>query len=210
MSLLVAVLTATFFAVFGFPYSYYHHWFSWDRWGTAAGSTLYLLLAGAGGGLLGWSAAHVTSVAIADGAAARGVLYGALGALALRADFGGAHAKPASPDTGGSDAQGALSLLGAGMSWTTSLLDHRTGDHARCWYLSLDDDALLAQAWEVYAHILGGDVPPRTRRELQKRLASAMDMVRTEGDRAKHDEGRALVVQFCVSYSVGQHLAKPS
>jgi hypothetical protein len=37
-----------------------------------------------------------------------------------------------------------------------------------------------------------------------------MDMVRTEGDRAKHDEGRALVVQFCVSYSVGQHLAKPS
>jgi hypothetical protein len=209
-SLLIAVLTATFFAVFGFPYLFYHYWFSWDRWGTVAGSTLYLLLAGVGGGLLGWSTAYAASAKLSDQFAVQGVLSGILGTLAMRADFGTTRARPTPPGTDAADARGALSLLGASLTWTTSLLDHRAGHQAERWYRALDDDALLLQAWDVYVHILDCELPARAKRELQKRLSTAMSMVRAGCDKTTHDEGRALVVQFCVSYSGDQHLAKPA
>jgi hypothetical protein len=55
MSLLVAIVTASFFAIFGFPFLHYQCWFSWGRLSTALGSILYFLLAGGFGGLLvGW------------------------------------------------------------------------------------------------------------------------------------------------------------
>jgi len=88
MSLLIAIITASFFAIFGFPFLHYQCWFSWGRLSTALGSTLYFVLAGGFGGLLGWLAAQAANAQPSTEPLVNGFFYGVLGALALRADFG--------------------------------------------------------------------------------------------------------------------------
>ena len=83
MSLLTAILTATVFALFGFPFRYYQCWFSFSRLGTAAGTVMYLGLAGGVGGLLGWLAAYLSNAQPTPNAALNGLLYGIGGALAF-------------------------------------------------------------------------------------------------------------------------------
>jgi hypothetical protein len=56
VTLTVAILTAAGCAIFGFPFRFYQCWFSWSRWGANAGIAIYLLLAGGGGGMIGWLA----------------------------------------------------------------------------------------------------------------------------------------------------------
>jgi hypothetical protein len=58
MSLFTAMMTASVFALFGFPFRHYQCWFSFSRSGTVTGMVVYLGLAGGVGGLLGWLAAQ--------------------------------------------------------------------------------------------------------------------------------------------------------
>src|SRR3712207_2157659 len=87
MSLFTAIVTASVFALFGFPFRYYQCWFSFSRLGTVTGTLVYLGLAGGVGGLLGWLAAYLTHARPTPDPALNGLLYGATGALVLRAEF---------------------------------------------------------------------------------------------------------------------------
>jgi hypothetical protein len=87
MSLFTAIVTATVFALFGLPYKYYQCWFSFSRVGTVTGTVMYLSLAGGVGGLLGWLGAYLAHAQPTPNLALNGLLYGAAGTLALRAEF---------------------------------------------------------------------------------------------------------------------------
>jgi len=208
MSLLVAIVTASFFAIFGFPFLHYQSWFSWGRLSTALGSILYFILAGGLGGLLGWLAAQLANAQPSSEPMVNGFFYGVLGALALRADFGLARTKQA---TGMSSAQllDAQSILGIGLRWTNELLDARSARRAERWLYTLDDDGLLENALRINAHITDrADIADKAKKALQTRLVPAMGMVR-DTDPDKRLEGRTLVAQFSVNYAVSQHLPKP-
>src|SRR4051794_37631014 len=98
MSLVMAMVTAAVFAIFGFPFRYYQCWFSFSKIGTTVGSALYLVLAGGGGGVLGWGLAQLAGVQPAQNPLLDGVLYGVAGALAPRADFGARPTPDGPPD----------------------------------------------------------------------------------------------------------------
>lgn len=209
MSLLVAIVTASFFAIFGFPFLHYQCWFSWGRLSTALGSVLYFILAGGLGGLLGWLAAQTAHAQPSTEPLVNGFFYGVLGALALRADFGLARTKQA---TGMSFPQllDAQSILGIGLRWTNELLDARSARRAERWLYTLDDDTLLENALRINAHITDRtDIADKAKKTLQSRLVPAMAMVR-DADPDKRLEGRTLVAQFCVNYAVSEHLPKPA
>src|SRR3954468_20477914 len=87
MSLFTAIVTATVFALFGLPYKYYQCWFSFSWVGTVTGTVMYLSLAGGVGGLLGWLGAYLAHAQPTPNLALNGLLYGAAGTLALRAEF---------------------------------------------------------------------------------------------------------------------------
>jgi hypothetical protein len=53
MSLLMAILTAAGFSIFGFPFRFYQCWLSWSKIGALLGVLTYMALAGGGGGLIG-------------------------------------------------------------------------------------------------------------------------------------------------------------
>jgi|SRR6478609_5609208 hypothetical protein len=208
MSLLIAIVTASFFAIFGFPFLHYQCWFSWGRLSTALGSTLYFVLAGGFGGLLGWLAAQAANAQPSTEPLVNGFFYGVLGALALRADFGLARTKQAGTISSPQlfDAQ---SILGIGLRWTKELLDARSGRRAERWLYTLDDDALLENALRLNAHITArADIDDKAKKAMQTRLVPAMAMVR-DIDPDKRLEGRTLVAQFCVNYAISEHLPKP-
>ena len=87
MSLGVAILTAATFALFGYPLSYYMCWFSWSKVASVLIYMVYLGLAGGGGGFIGWLAAEASHAKPTQLDWLNGILFGAAGALALRADF---------------------------------------------------------------------------------------------------------------------------
>lgn len=208
MSLLIAIVTASFFAIFGFPFLHYQCWFSWGRLSTALGSVLYFILAGGFGGLLGWLAAQAAHAQPSTEPMVNGFFYGVLGALALRADFGLARTKQAS---GMSSAPlfDAQSILGIGLRWTNELLDTRSARRAERWLYALDDNTLLENALRFNAHITTrADIDDKAKKTMQSRLVPAMAMVRDE-NADKRLEGRTLVAQFCVNYAISEHLPKP-
>ncbi len=208
MSLLIAIATASFFAIFGFPFLHYQCWFSWGRLSTTLGSVLYFILAGGFGGLLGWLAAQAMHAQPSPEPLVNGFFYGVLGALALRADFGLARTKQANAISSPQlfDAQ---SILGIGLRWTKDLLDARSARRAERWLYSLDDDNLLENALRLNAHITArADIDDKAKKAMQSRLVPAMAMVRNV-DPDKRLEGRTLVAQFCVNYAISEHLPKP-
>ena len=208
MSLLVAIVTASFFAIFGFPFLHYQCWFSWGRLSTALGSILYFLLAGGFGGLLGWLAAQAAHAQPSTEPLINGFFYGVLGALALRADFGLTRTKQAS-GLSSPPLFDAQSLLSIGLRWTNELLDARSARRAERWLYALDDNTLLENALRFNAHITDrADIDDKAKKTMQSRLVPAMAMVR-DPDPDKRLEGRTLVAQFCVNYAVSEHLPKP-
>ena len=208
MSLLVAIATASFFAIFGFPFLHYQCWFSWGRLSTALGSVLYFILAGGFGGLLGWLAGQAAHAQPSTEQWINGFFYGVLGALALRADFGLARTKQAT-NMSSPQLLDAQSILGIGLRWTNELLDARSARRAERWLYTLDDDALLENALRINAHIAArADIADKAKKAMQSRLVPAMAMVR-DANPDKRLEGRTLVAQFCVNYAVSEHLPKP-
>ena len=115
MSLFVAIIVA---GIFGFPFRYYQCWYSWSQLGTPLGIALYLTLAGAGGGFLGWGAAQLGGARPTSNPALNGILYGVGGALALRADF---RSRPRSGAQ--NELRDTASILSTSMTWAANLLD---------------------------------------------------------------------------------------
>jgi hypothetical protein len=205
MSLLMAIVTATVFALFGFPFRYYQCWFSFSRVGTVTGTILYLALAGGVGGLLGWLAAYLGHAQPTPNAALNGLLYGVAGALALRAEFR-IRAKEHGPLT--DQLKDARSALTKAINWTAELLDDTTYSKAETWLLSLPDDRLNSEAWRIQAHIANQPtrhVTDKVKNEMFAKLVPAMEKLNIP---AENKAGRAHLVTFCATYYRNEHLPR--
>ena len=205
MSLFTAMMTATVFALFGFPFRYYQCWFSFSRLGTVTGTVVYLSLAGGVGGLLGWLAAYLTRAQPTPNPALNGLLYGSVGALALRAEFRTRSKETASIADQMRDARSALAKS---VNWTAELLDEITYRKAEAWLLSLPDDRLNSEAWRIQAHIANQparSVTDKAKTEMFEKLVPAMEKL---NDPAERKAGRAHLVTFCAAYSSSEHLPR--
>jgi hypothetical protein len=205
MSLLTAILTATVFALFGFPFRYYQCWFSFSRVGTVAGTVIYLALAGGVGGLLGWFPWYVSKAHFTQSAALNGLLYGVGGALALRAEF---RTRPKGAGRVDDQLKDARSALTKGINWTAELLDDIAYRRAEAWLLSLPDDRLNSEAWRIQAHI--AHQPPqavsdKVKTEMFAKLVPAMEKINIP---AEKKAGRAYLVTFCAAYYRNEHLPR--
>lgn len=200
MSLGTAIVIATVFAIFSLPFRHYLCWYSWSRPGAIVGVTLYLILAGGGGGVLGWGAARLGHASPTSSAAVNGLFYGAAGAVALRADFRVGRQS--------TQLKEAVTLLGVSLQWTKSFLDEVTLRRAQHWFMSLTTDQLRQQSWQIQGHIATRQLGDRAKKELFARFVPAAELM-AEADLPKQAEGRALLATFCAGYCVGEHVAKP-
>jgi hypothetical protein len=208
MSLVTAVAVATVFALFGFPFQYYWCWFSFSRLGATLGTLLYLVLAGGGGGLLGWGGAQVGHVMLTTSVAFNGVLYGLAGSLALRADFRNppkrsARSAPRPAPAAADSLTDARSALSASIKWTADLLDRVAEQKAKAWLLSMSDQELSAEALGIQAEIAQDrTINDRAKKELLGQLVPNMEKLTKP---AENNEGRAQLVAFCSTYYRENH-----
>lgn len=206
MALLTAILTASILAVIGFPYSYYQCWFSWSRWGTAAGLALYFLLTGAGGGVIGCIVAALGKAAPTDNSIINGFFYGIVGAIALRTDAG---AKPKNAEV--DHLREAKSLLNASINWVADLLDQVSYSKADRWLRELDDDSLIIEVNRIVVHI--SRVPTKkmtdkAKADLHSRLVPKMQVLADKSRKDEHAEARERLIDFCAHLYKDEHIAK--
>jgi hypothetical protein len=205
MSLLIAVVTASVFALFGFPFRFYQCWFSFSRVGTVAGTAVYLGLAGGVGGLLGWLTAYLGHAQPTPNLALNGLLYGVAGTITLRAEFR-IRSKDGGPAV--DQLKDARSALTKGINWTAELLDDITYRRAETWLLNLPDDRLNGEAWRIQAHIANQParaVTDRAKTEMFEKLVPAMEKL---NDPSEKKAGRAHLVTFCATYYRNEHLPR--
>jgi hypothetical protein len=205
ISLLTAIVTATLFAIPGFPFRHYQCWFSFNKPGTTLGTIIYLIFAGGGGGLLGWGAAELSHAQPTTNPLASGALLGIGGALVLRADF---TAGPKS-DIVRHHLGDARSALTATIKWTATLLDDVSSRRINAWLSAMPDDELCDEALRIKAHI--DDQPPeivpdRAKKAMYARLVPAMEQL---DDPDHRSAGRAHLITFCSRYYIERHLPKP-
>ncbi|MEV5963345.1 hypothetical protein AB0L70_16360 [Kribbella sp. NPDC051952] len=206
MTLLVSVLTATLFAVFGPPYVLYQYWFTWTPIGTIVGTVIYLALAGGGGGFLGWFAAEVAMKASpTQNPWVDGIIYGIAGSFALRADFSSRHVRSTSPHQ--TEMTKAASLLNASLKWTTSLLDTRADRAIETWVNHLPIKSLLTEAYKVTARINRQEIDDKAKNALNTRLVEAMELARSAG--VKQEEGRSRVRDYVAEFMSANHTPRP-
>jgi hypothetical protein len=207
VSLLTAVLTAMVLAIFGFPFRYYQCWLSWSRIGARVGILTYLIIAGCGGGLIGWLAAAVSEAKISSTAYIDGIFYGVAGTLAVRADFR-LQKRSLLPNPG--HAREAASLLGKGIEWTTNALDDLTRTRAMRWLKELDDESLVSITYEVIHDIEdmpAKDMPARVKKATLGKVSDAFDVIQ---DQNRRHEARTRIEDFCADFYLAQHSVKPA
>lgn len=205
VSLLTALVTASILALFGFPFRFYQCWFSFSRLGTGIGTLLYLVLAGGGGGLLGWGLALLSQARPTPSELLNGVLYGISGGLVLRADFRAGSRPAAGPRDQFRDARSALT---SSINWTADQLDEITYRKAETWLSMMPDGDLLDEAWRIQAHIATQSsrrVTDKAKNEMFDKLVPAMEQVRVPADRKA---GRAHLITFCATYYRSEHLPR--
>ena len=207
MSIVAALTVSAIFAVFGFPYRFYQCWYSWSHKGAAAGLLIYILFAGFGAGLLGWLPAHVGQVTPTGNPWVDGMIFGAAGSLAVRADFSTkATWEPR-------EAHHVASILGKGIEWSTELLDHVLRREASIYLYSLQDRELLAVTRDLIYEIKAKPtamVPKIAKAAVMKKVVEAMRTFSTDPSTDRRDEARGRLIHFCLEYMVRERVAKPS
>lgn len=206
MSLFVAIITAAGFAIFGFPFRFYQCWLSWSRVGAPAGVLTYMVLAGGGGGVIGWLAAYLAGVPPSSRPVIDGFFYGIAGTLAVRADFRSGHGSTrTSPDI-----RAAASLLGKGIEWSTAALDEITRRRAKRWLEHRTDNELLSLALDMVNEIkMDKVIPAPAKTAIGKQALGAMTALNCAKDSQQNAEGRSRLTYFCLELMVHRHMAKP-
>lgn len=208
LSLFTAIVTATIFAAFGFPYRYYQCWWSWGGGRSVILGIAYFALAGGGGGLLGWFIAELGNAHPTKDLALNGFLYGAAGALTLRADFR-PRRTPASKPPHPAEVRNAASILAVGLQWTGTALDDVSRRRVEAWLRQLDVDGLIRQAFDINAMIkMDVELPSRTRTLLREQLVAAMEQARSDQTDVRL-EGTAHLISFCTTYFIQEHRPRP-
>jgi hypothetical protein len=167
---------------------------------------LYLVLAGGGGGLLGWLIAYLAKVPPSPVPAIDGFFYGTAGALAVRADFRSQHHRTQR------EVQTAASLLGKGIEWCTAMLRDLTQERAKQWLNSRDDFTLLNVSNDIIQEIKArSDIPSRAKTNMVRGEVEAMRKL-AAGSTADDERAvaRAQLVYFCRNYMVGEHHIRPA
>ena len=200
---MTAVLVASFFAVFSFPYINYRCWFSWSKLRATSGVALYLVLSGGGGGILGWGTALLSNARPTSSLALNGLLYGAAGTLALRADF-----RSGTSQRSGSRMSEMKSLLGLALAWITSMLDEATRRTAQRWFASRDDDGMRTSALQLKAHLFSSTASKKVRDEFLEQFVPPLENLKgTNGE--SREEARFQLAAFAADYCIAQHQDKP-
>jgi hypothetical protein len=207
LTLLTAILTSAVFAVPGFPVAYYACWLSWAKLNGSLGVLVYLAIAGAGGGFIGWEAAQLSHAQPSSNRIVNGIFFGAAGAALLRADFSRANRSRSSASDGKqSQLTDAVSLLAAFIRWAEQLLNHVAQRAAETWYNGRTDQVLGAEGRRLNDIILRTKLTDTIKKRLQADLVPAMEAM---SDPLRHDDGRVRLIGFCVYFNLGQHLPKP-
>lgn len=210
MSLLVAILVAWVWSVFGFPMKFYQCWLSWSRWGTGVGLLGYFLIAGGLGGTIGWLAASLSHAAPSQNPVVNGLLYGFAGALAARADVGTRAKRTSSPDTL-ADAKSGLALA---INWMGDSLDRITHRSAQKWLEELSPEELVDEAVRVTTELFNlpasemSNAAKETHEKLVTPHIKALSSEKNMSDRAKKDACYFLKSSLAKTYPAN-HIAKP-
>lgn len=147
----------------GFPYSRYKWWHTWiSQRSYTSLFVIYLVVAGVLGGTVGWTLAYLSKVHPTGNWLLDGILYGAVGSVALRATFGSSVRKTPNPrKTAATAAEHSyamnqtISLLGGWVRWIEDALDKQAEGGIADWvYASAKDETRLRQiSSKVKAHI---------------------------------------------------------
>lgn len=223
MSLFVAILTASLAATFNFPYRSYRCWASWGRGRVIKSVVLaYFLIAGVGGGFLGWLVASLANARPHEDAIVRGILYGAAGAIALRVDF-----KEAGRQDVNADQRNARSLLDYGIKWTRAALEAEARQQAIQTFAKLKDLDLIKSAVWVHAGLrddseVGLHTKNVNREALLTAIAALSEVIASEvegktsqckeearpGASQAKEEARADIALPCAKYCVSGGLTR--
>jgi len=153
-------------------------------------------------------AGHVTHAKPTDSLAMNGFIYGAAGALTLRADFR-PRRQAATKVPQAIDQQAATSILAVGLAWAEEALNEISERRIKAWHSGLNDDCLVGQAFDIYSQIKQDQVTPiRARKQTMALIVDVMDQVRSK-DEEVHLEGRAYLINFCTTYVLKQHNPRP-
>jgi hypothetical protein len=209
LTLLVAIATAAALAIVGRPFVHYQCWYSWGKFNGILGAVLYLLIGGVGGGVAGWVIGQIAHANPTQNPAVNGFLFGAAGALALRADFS-SRPKRESAKSATANVDHAISILGISIHWTTEMSDALTRRKVESWLSSISSaKELNGIAVRIAARIVDLDIPAATKTTMGTNLANAMEKVNSEAE-GDQIEGRARVEQFCTNFIVTHHIPKPA
>lgn len=213
MTLFGAIVASSLLALVAYPYARYQYWFSWSPSLAAAGTICHFLLAGTGGGALGWATARWGNAQFVGNAFMDGLLIGSAGAIAIRADLALHHAGIPKRVSGGSapdPTKAATSLLSIVTRWLADALDNAAERGAERWFLQLPPPKLAAEGIRIQASIANMErVSKATADQVEKLLTPHVESLRTA---RPEDDVTAPVFHlatFCSKYYVGQRLPKP-
>lgn len=208
-TLLVAIVTAAAAAMVGRPFTHYQCWFSWSGLNGVAGVMFYLLVGGGGGGVLGWLAALLAHAQPTGNHLADGFLFGAGGALAVRADVGSPDRSWRRSPTDADRTKQAASILGLVLHWTTEMLDELTRRRVEAWLSTLEAPGELNRAArQVALRLAETSLPAATKRASGENLATAMSDLNST-DAALREDARDRIEYFCANFMIQNHLPKP-
>lgn len=205
MSLAIAVLVAALSALVGVEARTYLCWLSWLGWRAKLGIAVYVGVGGLGGGLLlGWLAARAMGGGPTSSTLVNGVVYGLVGAAALRVESGVSKAEPVKARTEMQlISSGGTTLLRQIARWLFTALDELTKKAVEDHYRGMDTDSLLREADFIRSEIqsqTGG-----AKEEFLKLLVKAMENVR------KNDAGsrNTQLIPFCAVHTCSNRCLKP-
>jgi hypothetical protein len=213
---LIAVAVAGVQALAGFPYSRYMWWNIWlSRRAYVFFFAIYLIFAGVGGALVGRVIAFLSKVNTTGNWALDGVLYGAVGTIAIRASFGSSVRSTPNPKkvvayTSHSFAMNqTISLLGGWIRWIEDALDKRAEAGIADWVYAAatkGDAHLLQISSKVWAHIRKRDDMNAQQRkgplEIIKEARDGLNVPETRGDAVNQ------LVVYCADYMTSQQMDK--
>jgi hypothetical protein len=172
------------------------------------GLTGYFLLAGGGGGALGWGIASIGHVEPTSSAISNGVLYGISGAVILRAEFGSKPKRPA-VDYHLKDAR---SLLTGAICWIGQSLNDSAEYWADCWLRNLSDAELVYAACRVREHVLNRSatrMSDKSKVAIIGPLVECMEKLIKDPDESERTDARARLESFCLKFYAKEYMAKP-
>ena len=201
MSLAVAMIVAAVFAMIGFPFNHLQAWISWGRWKTLGLLLVYVLTVAVGGGVIGWAIGSLARTQINPNEAVKGLFYGLIGSVLLRADFRSRRKPPA-------EMRDAVSVLTSVIEWIRqaleSIMERAIGD----WVGEQSPESLEYHSFNALKG-MQGTLDPRQRRAQLELHTPAIEKIYSSNDRDQKD-ARANLMAFLRTYYVEQHLPRPT